>query len=87
MNETERIVKVNEIGEKEYAMLQTTYCRLKEMRSRVSAMHAASLEGSAPDFDQVEALHILMEEAYGELERFVLSVCASEGSCAPSMCD
>lgn len=86
MNEAETRVNVEELGEKEFTVLKGTYCKLQELRTQIHAVHAAYVaDGTPPDFDRVEALKLLMDEVYDELERFLLPVCANDGY-GPSMC-
>ncbi|HLN79490.1 MAG TPA: hypothetical protein VK185_00695 [Candidatus Bathyarchaeia archaeon] len=86
MNEQETIANLNELGESEYRVLKDTYCRLQEMRTAIATMHDSyAASGAPPEFVQVEALHLQMEEVYARLERFLLPLCA-ESSCGPSTC-
>jgi hypothetical protein len=87
MKDIRKSADVSELGEIEYGILKETYCRLNDLRSQVSAIHDKFLtEGIAPDFDQVDAIYIATEELYGELERFLLPLCAEEESCGIAMC-
>jgi len=87
MNESETLANLKELGEAEYQVLKQTYCKLQALRADVSAMHEQYLkEGTAPDFDYVESVHLQMEELYGELERFLLPICSVSG-CGPAMCE
>ena len=86
MNEPETI-NLKELGENEYQVLKETYCRLQGLRSDIGAMHDRyKADGTAPDFDHVEALYLQMEELHEELERFLLPIC-STSSCGPDMCE
>lgn len=86
MIEQETITNLKELGESEYQVLKETYCRLQELRSGIGAMHDQyKADGTPPDFDHVEALHVQMEEMFEDLERFMLSVC-STSSCGPDIC-
>lgn len=86
MKEQETI-NLQELGETEFQVLKETYCRLQEVRSGIAAMRDRyTAEGEPPEFEQVEALYLQMEETYAELERFLLPVC-SPSSCGPDMCE
>ncbi len=86
MEESETIASLNELSGIEYRTLKATYCRLQEIRAAVATMHDRyAAAGVPPDFDQIEALHLQVEAAYGELERFLLPLC-SESSCGPALC-
>ena len=80
-------LNLQELGEVEYQVLKETYCRLHDVRSGIKAMRDRyAAEGTAPDFDQIEALHMQMEAIFTELERFLLPIC-SPSSCGPDMCE
>ena len=75
------------LGEVEYGVLKETYCRLQELRTSYGAMYEGVRAGSMPDFTEIEAVHLMLEDIVGELERFFLSLCTEEESCGPAMCE
>jgi len=63
------------LGESEYTVLSSAYCKLQELREHLARMHDGYLlDGTPPTFDRVEAARILMEEVFGEVEAYVLAL-------------
>jgi hypothetical protein len=79
---------LEEIGEIEYGVFKDTYCKLQDLRSLYNGIYETmSSTGVMPDFKQLQAVHLLLEDVYRELEHFLLPLCAEEEGCGPSMCN
>ena len=63
---------LGELGESEYTVLSSAYCKLNGVRDYLARMHDVYLrDGIPPAFSEVEAVRILTEEVYGEVEKYV----------------
>jgi hypothetical protein len=66
---------LRELGESEYTVLSSAYCKLHEVRDYLTRMHDVYLrDGVPPTFSEVAAVRILTEEVFGEVEKYVLAL-------------
>ena len=75
---TEKMDKemLEELGESEYRELESVYCKLRDLKISISEMHDTYVAQSAPpEFDKVEAIHLLVEDVFADLERYLLPEC------------
>jgi hypothetical protein len=63
------------LGESEYTVLTSTYCKLQQLREQINAIHDRYLgDGVPPSFPKIKAVHLLVEELFGEVEEYVLAL-------------
>lgn len=75
---TEKMDKemLEELGESEYRELESVYCKLRDLKTSISQMHDEFVaQATPPDFDKVEAIHLLAEDVFADLERYLLPEC------------
>ena len=66
---------LDELGESEYTVLFSAYCKLQGVRDYLVRMHDGYLrDGTPPTFSEVEAARILTEDLFGEVEKYVLAL-------------
>lgn len=76
--------RLAELGESEYRELASVYVKLRDLREAIAQMHDVYLkEGTPPSFDGVEAIHLMAEEAFADLERYLLPVCDPDSAFEP----
>ena len=64
--------RLRELGESSYFMLKQTYRSLAELHGMIDALHASCLaRGVDQDFDRVEALKVVADRAYADLDRYL----------------
>ena len=62
------------LGESEYSLLTSAYCRLRDLRDHLARMHDGFVtEGTPPPLEGVEAARLL-DEAFGDIEQYVLAI-------------
>jgi hypothetical protein len=67
---------LEELGESEYRELESVYCKLRDLKTSISLMHDEYVaQATPPDFDKVEAIHLLVEDMFADLERYLLPEC------------
>lgn len=67
---------LEELGESEYRELENVYCGLRDLKTSIAQMHDAYLtQATPPDFDKVEAIHLMADELFDGLERYLLPEC------------
>ena len=70
---------LGELGESEYTVLSSTFCKLQGVRDYLARIHDVYLrDGIPPAFSEVEAVRILTEEVFGEVEKYVLALADPE---------
>lgn len=74
---------LKELGESEYTVLTSAYCKLKDLRNRITLMHDEYVAaGTPPTFESIAAARLLTDDLYAELEQYVLSLAEpGEDSC------
>ena len=66
---------LSDLGESEYTVLASAYCKLQGVRDHLARMHDGyRLDGTPPTFDRVEAARLLVDDVFGEVEAYVLSL-------------
>jgi hypothetical protein len=66
--------RLADLGESEYRELKGAYCRLREIKRSVDALHDDFVAtGAAPGFEAVEAIHFMVDDLYEELDRYMLA--------------
>lgn len=66
---------LDNLGESEYSVLTSAYCKLGQLKEQVGAMHDAYLaEGTPPSFPRMQAVNLLVEELFDEVEEYVLAL-------------
>ena len=76
--------RLAELGESEYVELQSLYCRMRDLKQVIDGMHDGLVgQGTPPDFDGVEAAWLMMDEMYGDLERYLYAECDPSSACNP----
>jgi len=76
--------RLQELGESEYRELLEVYCGMGALKSAIKEMHDGYLaDGAPPEFDRVEAIHILVDELYAGLERFIRPECDPDSAYEP----
>jgi hypothetical protein len=74
---------LKELGESEYTVLTSAYCKLKDLRNKINLMHDEYVAaGTPPAFESIEAARLLTDDLYAEVEQYVLSLAEpGEDSC------
>ncbi len=63
------------LGESEFTVLSSAYCKLHGVRDYLASMHDVNLkDGIPPTFSEVEAVRILTEEVFDDVEKYVLAL-------------
>lgn len=76
--------RLRELGESEYRELLEVFCGLAALKSSIKEMHDGYLaDGAPPEFDRVEAIHILVDQLYASLERFIRPECDPDSAYEP----
>jgi len=66
---------LKELGESEYEVLSATYCKMAGLRDLFEGLHEAYLAtGTPPSLDQITAAGMLLNEAFGPVEKYVLAL-------------
>jgi hypothetical protein len=72
---------LEELGESEYRELESVYGKLRDLKASITEMHDAYLaQTTPPDFDRVEAIHIMVDEVFADLERYLRPECDPDSS-------
>jgi hypothetical protein len=67
---------LGELAESEYRELENVYCKLRDLKTSISEMHDAYLaQATPPEFDKVEAIHLMVDEVFDDLERYLRPEC------------
>lgn len=67
---------LEELGESEYRELEYVYCKLRDLKTSITQMHDDYLAQAAPpEFDMVTAIHLMVDEVFADLERYLLPEC------------
>ena len=67
---------VAELGESEYRELESVYCKLRDLKGAIAQMHDAYIaQSTPPDFDKVEAIHLMVDGLFDDLERYLRPEC------------
>ncbi len=67
---------LEELGESEYRELASVYCKLRDLKASISEMHDAYLaQATPPEFDKVEAIHLMVDDVFDDLERYLRPEC------------
>ena len=75
---------LNDLGESEYAVLASAYCKLQELREKIIIMHDDYVTaGTPPSFPSVEGARLLMDDLFAEVEQYVLSLWEPGGEMCP----
>jgi hypothetical protein len=74
---------LKELGESEYTVLSSAYCKLKVLRDKIAFMHDDYLAtGTPPAFQVIEAARLNVDDVFTEVEQYVLSLSEpGEDSC------
>ena len=73
-----------ELATSNYQELRDAYCALHEVKKVVDTMHVHLVaEGKAPDIVVVEGLHLMVDELFGGLERYLMPECDPESAVEP----
>jgi hypothetical protein len=65
-----------ELGETEYRELEEVYGKLHNLKNAITEMHDAYLaQASPPEFDKVQAIHIMVDALFADLERYLRPEC------------
>lgn len=75
---------MGELAESEYRELEIIYRKLRELKTSIAEMHDAYLAQSIPpEFDRVEAIHLMADDAFNELERYLRPECDPDSPTRP----
>jgi hypothetical protein len=67
---------LEELGESEYRELEYVYCKLRDLKTSIALMHDAYVaQAIPPEFDKVEAIHLMADEVFDDLERYMRPEC------------
>ena len=66
---------LKDLGESEYTVLASTYCKLAELRDHLDRMHDGYLKnGTPPSLQAIEAARLVFAEAFAPVEAYVLAL-------------
>lgn len=67
---------LEELGESEYRELVQVYCKLRDLKTSITQMHDAYVaQATPPEFDKVEAIHLVVDDVFDDLERYLRPEC------------
>ncbi|HEX8960716.1 MAG TPA: hypothetical protein VF775_04015 [Geobacteraceae bacterium] len=76
--------RLEELAESDHRQLEDLYHRMRDLRELIASIHDDYVnQGSPPAFDRVEAVHLMAEDAYGELERYLIAACGQDVAVSP----
>ncbi len=76
--------RLEELAESDHRQLESLYRRMRDLRDLIASIHDDYVsQGSPPAFDRVEAAHIMVDDAYGELERYLIAACGEDVAVSP----
>jgi hypothetical protein len=75
--------RLEDLAESDHRELESFYGRMRDLRGLITRIHDDYLAGTPPTFDRLEALHIMAEEIYGELERYLIPACGADVAVRP----
>ncbi len=77
--------RLEELAESDHRELESLYRRMSDLRELIARMHNEFVsQGTAPAFDQVEAIHLMAEDVYSELERYLIAACGPDVAVSPA---
>jgi len=63
------------LGESEFSVLTSAYCKLQQVREQIGAMHDVYLaDGTPPSFPRIKAVQFLVDDLFSEIEGYVLAL-------------
>lgn len=66
---------LKDLGESEYTVLTSAYCKLVELRALLDRMTEEYVtRGTPPSLDQVVAARLVLNELFGPVEQYVLAL-------------
>ncbi len=67
---------LGELGESMYQELEVVYRKLRDLKVSVAQMHDEYVaQATAPDLTKVEAIHLMTEDVFADLQRYLLPEC------------
>jgi hypothetical protein len=67
---------LEELGESEYRELEYVYCKLRDLKTSIAQMHDDFVaQAIPPEFEKVEAIHLMVNEVFDDLERYMRPIC------------
>ncbi|HEX9022517.1 MAG TPA: hypothetical protein VF799_01625 [Geobacteraceae bacterium] len=76
--------RLEELAESDHRQLEDLYRRMRDLRELIASIHDDYVnQGNPPAFDRVEAVHLMAEDAYGELERYLIAACGQDVAVSP----
>lgn len=76
--------RLMELAESEHRELHGVYCKLRDLKSSIDTIRDDYLQQARPpEFDKVEALYLMVNDLYGELERYILPASDPESAYNP----
>lgn len=77
--------RLEELAESDHRELESFYRRMGDLRESIARMHDDYVaQGTPPAFDRVEAIHLMAEDVYGELERYLIAACGPDVAVSPA---
>lgn len=78
--------RLEELGESEYRELESVYGKLKDLKVSIAQMHDDFVKESVPPtFDKMEAIYLMVEDVFADLERYLLPECDPDSAYEPVM--
>lgn len=76
MTEKMDVKMLEELGASEYRELETVYCKLRDLKGSIARMHDDYVaQSTPPEFDKVEAIYLMADELFADLERYLRPEC------------
>lgn len=77
--------RLMELAESDHRELEGFFTRMRDLRELIGRIHDDYVaQGSPPPFDRVEAIHLMAEDIYGELERYLIPACGEDVAVSPA---
>jgi hypothetical protein len=77
--------RLDELAESDHRELEGFYRRMRDLQELIGRVHDEYVaKGTPPAFDQVEAIHLMAEDIYGELERYLIAACGPDVAVRPA---
>ena len=76
--------RLKELAESGHVELESCYRRMHDLKELITLIHDDYVaKGTPPPFDRVEAMHLMADDIYDELERYLIAACGPDVAVTP----
>ena len=76
--------RLQELAESGHVELESFYRRMRDLKELITLIHDDYVaKGTPPPFDRVEAMHLMADDIYDELERYLSATCGPDVAVHP----